>query len=290
MAGDAALGATEGQASGGTAEAAQTTGAAPDGKAEQGKEASSGKGTSRTTETSDSASHDDSESFFDPKSVPAELQPAYKQMQAAFTRGMQKLSSERSKAQFYDQFYRDPIGNIQRLAKQYGYQLTREQAAALEQAQGGPLPKDWQPQSWEEVFQKAQQITTENIYRQLQPLLSEVKKQKRDSIEKTLSEIDPGWQQYEQEMVDLIKEIPGLANHPERLYRLAVPPEVIESRATKKAIERLESKAKAAAGAGGSTTTKKPGAVDPNQRFASVQEAALWAQRKLEEEGKWPPK
>ena len=290
MSTDAAPSGAEGQASAGEANAAPA-GAASESESGQGSKASSGEGTSRTTPKESASQGSDEPTFYDPKQVPAELQGNYKSMQAAFTKAMQKLSGERNKVNFYDQFAADPVGNMQRLASQYGYRMSREQAAAAvnDQAQES-IPPNWEPKSWEEVFSKAEERAAQKIFKNLQPLLDEVKSQKRAGIERQLSDIDPGWQQYEQEMADLIQQVPGLAAHPEKLYRLAVPPDVVESRATQRAIKKLEDKAKSAAGAGGSTTTKKPGAVDPNQRFSSVQEAAVWAQRKLEEDGKWPPK
>jgi hypothetical protein len=292
MADDAAPATTDGQAGGGSAAITQTTDVASTSDSGQGVKASGDSGTSRTTPKDSASQGTDEPTFFDPKQVPAELQGNYKSMQAAFTKAMQKISGERNKVAFYDQFSQDPVGNMQRLAAQYGYRMTREQAAAAvnDQDQGGGIPQNWEPKSWEEVFSKAEERAAAKIFKNLQPLLDEVKSQKRASIERQLSDIDPGWQQYEQEMADLIQQVPGLAAHPEKLYRLAVPPDVIESRATQKAIKRLEDKAKSAAGAGGSTTTKKPSALDPNQRFTSVHEAAAWARSKLAEEGKQPPK
>lgn len=287
MADDAAPSTDAGQADGGTA--TQTTDTAPQGDAGQASASTGGKGTSGTTKA-DPATGNDEPTFFDPKSVPDELKPAYKQMQAAFTKSMQKASTERNKAQFYDQFASDPVGNMQKLAQQYGYQLTRAQAQAAVQGQQQDIPQDWQPQSWQEVLTKAEERAAQKIFGQLKPLLSEVQQQKKATIERQLSEIDPAWQQYEGDMIQLLQEVPGLAAHPEKLYRLAVPAEVMESRATQKALQRLEAKAKASATAGGSTTNRKPSALDSTQTFTSVQEAAAWAQRKLEEEGKWPPK
>jgi hypothetical protein len=293
MADDAAPQGADGQAAAGQ-ETPPATEPASESTKGPGKTASRGNGTSGTPAEADSTSPVDNEpTFFDPKSVPTELQPAYKQMQGAFTKAMQRISADKNKVEFYNQFAADPVGNMQKLAAQYGYRMTREQAAEALATKGSgdqKLPADWQPQSWEEVFSKAEERAAQKIFGQLQPLLNEVKQQKRQTIERQLSEIDPGWQQYEQEMADLIQQVPGLAAHPEKLYRLSVPPEVIESRATQRAIKRLEDKAKATAGAGGSTTTKKPGGLDPNQRFTSVQEAAAWAQRHLEDQGKWPPK
>ena len=286
MADDAAPSTDAGQAN--TGPAAPAPDAAPQSGAGQAS-ASTGNGTGGTTQA-DPVSSQDEPTFFDPKTVPDELKSAYKQMQAAFTKSMQKASESRNKAQFYDQFSADPVGNMQRLAAQYGFQLTRAQAA---QAASGAPPEDltnWQPNSWQEVLQLAEERAVQKVIGQLQPLVAEVQKGKKETIERQLSEIDPAWQQYEGEMIDLLKQVPGLAQHPEKLYRLAVPQEVAESRATQRALQRLEAKAKASAGAGGSTTSRKPSVLEPDQRFTSVQEAAAWAQRKLEEEGKLPPR
>ena len=290
MVDDAAPSAGEGQAAdAGTA--THTTDAAPDAGAGQAR-ASSDKGTSGATKKTDSASQDDDHSFFDPKQVPDELKPAYKQMQGAFTKQMQKLAQDRNKVNFYDQFSQDPIGNMQRLASQYGYQLTRAQAQAAvnQQAQGGDIPDDYQPQNWKEVFTRSKELAKQEIMQEFAPLIQEVRATKKQAIERQLSEIDPGWQQYEADMIELIREVPGLAQHPEKLYRLAVPQEVIDARATQKALQKFKAKAEAASVSGGSTTSKRPSALDIDQKFGSVQEAALWAQRKLEEEGKWPPR
>jgi len=51
-------------------------------------------------------------------------------MQAAFTKKMQGLSGDRQKIEAYNQFMQDPIGQMQQVAKQYGYSLTRAEAAA----------------------------------------------------------------------------------------------------------------------------------------------------------------
>lgn len=286
MADDAAPSAAEGQAGGGTAQ--PSTEAAPSGDVGQGTNASSGDGTSGTPRV-DSTSQDD-QTFFDPKSVPKELTPAYKQMQAAFTKRMQALSQDRQKVQFFDQFSADPVGSMQKLAQQYGFKMTRAQAEAAASQASDDIPDDWQPQSWKEVLNKAEVRAAQKIFGQLQPLLSEVKNQKKATIEKELSDIDPAWQQYEQQMADWIQRVPGLANYPSELYRLSVPAEVIESRATQRALKKLQDKATAAAVQGGSTTNKKPSAVDPNKRFSSVQEAAAWAKAKLEEDGIAAPK
>jgi hypothetical protein len=282
MADDASPSATAGQA--GEGPAAPATDTAPEGGNGQATASSGNVGTG-TTETDP-----DEASFFDPKAVPEELQPAYKLMQRAFTKKMQALAKDRGKVQFYDQLSADPVGNLQKLAAQYGLQLTRAQAqqmASQGQAAAGSTPADWQPQSWQEVLQKAEERAAERILGQLKPLLGEVQNIKKQSIEKQLEAIDPTWQQYEDEMIENLRSHPSLAGDPAKLYRLSVPQEVIESRATQAALRRFEAKAKSQGAAGGSTTsTKKLASFDVDQRFSSVAEAAEFAKRQLAERGK----
>jgi len=56
------------------------------------------------------------DTFFDPSALPEELKQPYGQMQAAFTKKMQKLSESREKVEAYDAFMADPTREIQRLA------------------------------------------------------------------------------------------------------------------------------------------------------------------------------
>lgn len=284
MTDEAAPSADAGQAGAGS-EATQTPDVAP--VASDKGQAADGKGTPGTSEAAPRTG-DTETTFFDPKTVPKELEPAYKQMQAAFTKKMQGLSSLRQKGEFYDQFSADPVGNMQKLAAQYGYSLTRAQAEKM--AGQGDTGQDWQPQTWQEVLQKAEERATQKVFNELRPLLQEVQGIKKESIEKQLAEIDPTWQQYEEDMIANLRDNPGLARDPAKLYRISVPLEVIEARATQKALAKFETKAKSTVGAGGSNTHKKPGGLDPEQRFSSVAEAAAWARRKMEDEGRFPPK
>lgn len=51
------------------------------------------------SETSTGSEEQDAESFFDPNTVPDELKPAYKQMQAAFTKKTQEIASARKETE-----------------------------------------------------------------------------------------------------------------------------------------------------------------------------------------------
>ena len=161
------------------------SGEAPDAGAGQ---ATAGQGTPQGQATAPSE-----DSFFDPRTVPQELQPAYKQMQAAFTKKMQAIASVREKAAFADQFQQNPLDIIQRVAQQYGMRLTPAQAAAVAQ-QSQPDGQQWQPNSWDEVIGRAKKEAQQEILQQLTPLLKEVQGMKQSAIERQLAEIDPTWQ------------------------------------------------------------------------------------------------
>jgi len=222
-----------------------------------------------STQTSESPA----ESFFDPTDLPEELVPAYKQMQGAFTKKSQSLKEQRDKVEAYDAFVADPVANLRRMAAQYGVQLTGEQQQPAE---------EWQPNTWEEVISKTKDETRREVLAELQPLLNEVRGIKRTNVEATLDAEVPEWRQYEDEMVDLMKEHPTLANDPVKLARLALPQEILEGKATQRALRKLEGKGKSAQVSGGSTTSKEP-ALDPNRKM-SFDEAVAFARKKLASE------
>ena len=228
------------------------------------------------------------ETFYDPKSAPPELQGEYKKMQAAFTKKMQAVAKNREKVTAYEEFEKNPVSTMQRLAAQYGMKLSPAQAqAAIEGQAPGGISENWNPNSWQEVEQRIAQATEKRILSQLSPLLSEVHKMKQTAIEHQLAEIDPSWQAYEDTMISNLKAHPTLAQDPSLLYRMSVPPEQMESRAVQKALKRFEDKGKNAAAAGSSTTGKKPAA--GLREAKSVQEAWDIAREKLAEDGIHPP-
>ncbi|NIS17885.1 MAG: hypothetical protein GWN14_06560, partial [candidate division Zixibacteria bacterium] len=100
----------------------------------------------QTVETTETGSQE-TDTFFDPNQVPEDLQSAYKNMQASYTKKMQALSGDRQKIEAFDAFMSNPMGELQRLATEYGYQLV----SGKQQAESQQLDSDWQPQSWQEV-------------------------------------------------------------------------------------------------------------------------------------------
>lgn len=225
------------------------------------------------------------DTFYDPKDLPEELKGHYKQMQRAFTKKTQAIKADRSKIQAYDQFNADPVGYMQRLAQQHGYQLTRAEAQAQAQL------NDWQPKSWDDVVSKiedrAVKKAQEQILSQLTPYLGEIKKVKQSHIERTLDEEVPEWRQYEPEMVEALQAHPTLANDPAALARLVIPKEVQEQKAMQAALKRMEGKTKAGKVSGGSNTSKTANTDKPNRKL-SFDEAVAFAKEKLQRQGLRP--
>lgn len=214
------------------------------------------------------------DSFFDPSQLPEELKGAYKQMQAAYTRKTQEIAQQRQKVEAYDAFSRDPIGSMQQLAKQYGMSLTRAEAKEALQQQGQPTGEDWQPKTWEEVFQKAEERAMAKVMAQLSPVVQNVQKMQATSIENQLNSIDPNWKIYEDDMRGNLQRHPTLVSDVQMLYRLSVPEEVYTSRAVQSALKKFESKANQASVGTKSTTPRSAPALKEVGSFQEAVEAA----------------
>jgi len=187
------------------------------------------------------------ESFFDPTSIAGkpELEAAYKQMQSSYTKRMQDMAKHRPKIEAYDRFEKDPMGVMQEVARQYGWNLV--QGNAEDQS------KEWTPQSWDDVMAKAKQ----EVLKEMRPVFNEVKTLKKQNIEARLDSQYPDWRTYEDAMMAKLQAHPSLVEDPDALYRLAVPSEIWEARATKAAMQRIKGASDNAQVSGGSTTTKQ---------------------------------
>lgn len=215
------------------------------------------------------------ESFFDPESIRGkpELEAAYKQMQASYTKKSQEFARNRDKVSQYDQFMSDPVGTMRQLAQQMGYQLV----------QGSQEPGDTQDfQTWDDVMAAAEK----KVMKRLEPVLGEIQQMKRSTIEQRLDTQYPDWRQYEDDMMQLLQQHPTLVQDVDRLYRMAVPPEVLEARALKAAQRKLQGTKDASNVQGSSKTTKS---VTQSTRAKNFDEAVELAKARLAEQGLRPP-
>lgn len=217
------------------------------------------------------------ESFFDPRSIEGkpELQAAYKQMQGEFTRRMQAQRAREADLKLVDQFRQNPLATLQQYANQLGVKLIQGEVEAQN--------KEFNPQSWDDVkkhffdqFQKEM----------LNPLTSEVRDLKRQNIEAQLTSNHPDWRTYEEPMMETLRKHPTLVNDPDTLYRMSVPPSVLEARATKAAMERLKGATENAQISGG--TTKQSTTTQPTGKL-TFEQAVSAAKAKLASQGMRPP-
>lgn len=257
---------TEQVAAGGQAQAdpTGTTAAAPaQAQASGGQAQTTGNGSGAVAE----------ESFFDPRSIEGkpELQSAYKQMQGEFTKRMQNFRTRQQDLQLVDQFRANPMAVLQQLATQYGVKI-------LQNGQE-ETPKDWNPQSWDDV---KKHFFDEFRKEQLAPLVSEVRDLKKQNIEQHLTANHPDWRTYEDAMMDTLRKHPTLVNDPDTLYRMSVPASVIESRATAAALAKLRGATDNAQISGG--TTKAATSSEPTGKL-TFDQAVEVARKRLAARG-----
>lgn len=244
--------------------------AAPAPATDGGQDATASADTGVARTTAEPRTNGDEETFFDPREIPAELMPAYKSMQSAFTKKTQAIRNDRQKIEAYNSFMADPVGNMQRLASQYGMTVKQLDAAMNQPGEG----KEWEPQSWDEVLERSAQQTLSK----LQPALAKIHEHEKSNIERMLDEKVPEWRQHEDEMAALLRQHPTLASNPELLLRVALPSEILERRAYQSAIKKLEAKGKSSQVSGGSKTPQAPKA---NREASSFAEAYQIARERL---------
>lgn len=224
----------------------------------------------------------DGETFFDPTDIadPA-LQAQYKQMQASYTRKMQELSQQnqsvRDKVEQYDSFMQDPVNTIQRLAAQYGLNVSRGQAQQMADQQ------DSDPKNWQDVYAKAAQTAEAKLMEKLSPILKDVQQTKKTQLETMLDQQVPDWRDYEPKMIELLGKYPEMANDPMHLYRLAVPEKVLNERATKAALKRLKQTAESGQLSGGNTNAS---ASKATPKVESFEDAVMVAKQRMGNKGR----
>lgn len=227
---------------------------------------------------------DSDDSFFNPEDIKdkPELMAAYKQMQKAFTKKMQTIKTERQKIEAFDAFQADPVGQMQAMAERMGYKMTRAQAAAELNHQ--QEQNNFEPQSWEDVFSAMEKRVEAKMAQRYAPVINQVTQMRKQSIENMLDESVPDWRTYEDEMRENLQRYPGMVNDPLTLYRISVPPEVLESRATQKALKKMEDKVKGAKTSGISSKKTSSDAGMPDGPV-SFQQAVEIAKAKLAQDG-----
>jgi hypothetical protein len=216
--------------------------------------------------------------FFDPNNVPEELMPAYKNMQKAFTSKTQAIANDRQKIQQYDDFMANPMASINKLAQQYGFQLSPQGGQPADQ---GQQAEDFAPQTWDEVFNALEQRLLPKIQSNMQPIVNSVQEITQKNIEKQLTSIDPNWKLYEDEMQTLLQTHPYMAQDVNLLYRSAVPAAVLNQKAVQAALKKINNKVKGSTVHGSSTSKTETPAIE----VKSFSDAVRFAKEKLKNIG-----
>ena len=237
----------------------------------------------------------DTEDAFDLSQVPEEIRPQVeaavklteKQLKANYTKKTQEIAKQRHKVEAYDAFESNPVETMKQMADRYGFQLNPKGAPA-KPSNGGAEPdsefftENWQPPSWKHVGDGIdQRINTalSQFMEKIQPVFQNLQQLTTKSIEGQLSEIDPDWKLYEDDMTSNLKAHPTLAKDVSKLYRMSVPDDVLETRATQKALKRFEEKARSAKV--GSKSTVQSSTASGN-KVNSFQDAVSEAKRKIQ--------
>lgn len=188
------------------------------------------------------------ESFFDPKDLPEELVPAYKQMQSAFSKKTQALAKNREKVEAYDAFMANPVPSLTQAAEQYGMKVVpaNTPAQTTTEPSAEAFGTNWQPQTWDEVFQAFATKFNSQMQTTFGPVFDNLKTLTTSNVERQLTEIDANWKVYEDEMTANLKTHPTLAKDVAKLYRVSVPEEVLRSKYTQAALKKFETKAASA--------------------------------------------
>lgn len=242
-----------------------------EGQAAEAPDAADGQAVETTDATAppEQRTSDAEDSFFDPSELPPELLPAYKSMQAAWTKKTQGLAADRRKIQEYDEFMRDPQGNLQRLMQRFGYSQPQQQ-------------EEFNPQSWDDVISQAKQQAIAEFQQLMAPVMNEIRGWKRNQLESQFDDAFPQWRQYEDEMSQMIQRHPSLVQDPDALLRAAIPREVFESQATQRALKKLRDKTEASKVSAGSRTVRNPDSAPGKMSFG---DAVAFAKKQLAEQG-----
>ena len=216
--------------------------------------------------------------FFDPKDLDESLMPAYKNMQAAFSKKTAAVAQGRDKIKAYDDFLDDPVGNLKKLAVQHGLTLSGQADGQQQEPGQGQDGESFNPSSWEEVKDWVQTQVMGQVKTDFQPMIESVQKQNASNVEKQLDKIDPEWRLYEDDMRQTIQAHPTLAGDVSKLYKMSVPDDVLSRKAVQSALGKIQSKTNAARVHTGSVNKKTVAAPKEKMDF---NEAVAFAKHQI---------
>ena len=230
------------------------------------------------TQTTGNGTEQSGESFFDYESIRGkpELEGIYKEMQRGLTKKSEVYKAGADKISQYDDFMKNPVDTMRQLAQQYGYQMIQGQA----EGQGGD-PKNFE--NWDQVMEEAER----RVMEKMQPMFGEMQSLKKQGVEQALDNSFPDWRTYQDTMMENLQAHPTLVNDHEKLYQMSVPASVLEARATKAALAKIQGTTASGQVQGQSTTTQQATAPKAAKSF---DEAVTIAKAELASKGMKPPR
>jgi len=200
-----------------------------------------------------------------------------KQFKSAYTKKLESVKKDREKVEAYNNFMSNPEDNLKRAADQYGYKMVPKSQSANQATQGDGLT-DWQPQTWDEVFSRFEERVSKSLMGQFKPVFDNLQNLTSTNIERQLSDIDPDWKMYEDDMMTNLKSHPTLAKDVSKLYKLSVPEDVLKNKYTQVALKKFEEKAKSSKISSKSSVSASSAPVNKKLTFS---EAVDEAKRRL---------
>lgn len=146
--------------------------------------------------------------FADPKSIPKELRPAFKAMQAQFTRRMQTATASVKKAEAFDQIVADP--EFRTWAEQRAARLKRGTNRRTEETEDDSEEDD--TDNGKPLTGKAlQDAINKGIAKALSPMLKQQQDAKDAQDAANFKKTHPDWLVYKDEILELLDKHPTLS-------------------------------------------------------------------------------
>lgn len=249
------------------------------------------------------------EDFISPADLPAEVQPHFKRMQAAYTRKMQALAGERDKVDLVTRFRSDPEFArqlIQAEAHRMGLTLQAPPAApgqpATSNGQSAPPPEliarieaslspdmKWMAPQMAAATWASTQMYTLPLHQKSQQADQEARNEQYQALAAQLSDMLPGWEAHETDMSDLLGWIKSPAlTHPrfgsklELLYHAVTR----NAAAVRTATQRMTDASRARSTTGQSGRSSAPNITDRVRKAATTREAWDLAIQHAQEEAR----
>lgn len=206
----------------------------------------------------------DEERFLDPSNLPKELLPAFKRMQASFTKAMQKVASQREKIALFDKLMEDPEAAVGALAEKVGLRVSKKGAISEPHETAGE-PEVTDTESW------VRKIIREELTPVVEQLRQEQAEIKAKSAIAYLNETYPDWYLYEDTMAELVRRHPSLRDDLDNLYRLAKAGTERAIKTKKASSKQAEVLTKSSKGREAVTVPKKAKTIDEAFEIAKKQ-------------------